>query len=47
MQYIYIVQHTVVVSVFSIGVGVVCCDEVKVVSVTCDMERGDSGLMSP
>ena len=31
----------------SCRVGVVCCDEVTVVSETCDMERGDSGLMSP
>ena len=45
---------TVVVSVFcsgvgvaGCGVGVVCCDEVRVVTVTCDMESGDSGLMSP
>ena len=29
------------------GVGVVWCEVVRVVTVTCDMERGDSGLMSP
>ena len=30
------------------GVGVVCCEVVVTeVTVTCDMESGDSGLMSP
>ena len=53
--YTYTVHvHTVLVSVICSGVGVaisevgvVCCDEVTVTSVTCDMESGDSGLISP